>query len=85
MSCTSSLAMKPADITIWKIYQSVDRDSLETLIGLHPNPNQKCLVGENIYYLLEEPYSKIKGSVRKTMEDSTLQQIIDAYTRKTLS
>lgn len=75
----ATLLRAPEDISVWTVYQAVDADSLENLIGLHPNPYQNCPVGKRIHGLLETPYGKIKGAVREAMEAVTLQQLVDDY------
>lgn len=73
------LITDPEDITIWTVYQAVDTVPLEELIGMHPNPSMKCPVGRNIGGLLQKPYGMIADSVRETMSNYTLKQIIHDY------
>lgn len=75
----SSLCKAPEEISIWTVYQAVDKDSLDTLIGLHPRPYSQCPVGESIYALLETPYNNIKSAMQEAMETATLQQLIADY------
>jgi len=74
-------AMKadPRDITIWTVYEAVDPISLNSLIGLHPTPSQRCPIGKNIYTLLEKPYDAIGEAVQQAMSTHTLEQLIDDY------
>ena len=73
------LVQKPTDITIWDVYHAIEPDGLKRLIGLHPNPSDQCPVGKSIESILEIPYEKISDSVRKTMKEITLQQLLDYY------
>ena len=75
----SSLLKAPEEITIWTVYQAVDKDSLDTRIGLHPHQHPQCPVGNKIYALLEKPYGTITSAMREAMEAATLQQLIDDY------
>ena len=75
----SVLTQEPASISIWTIYEAVDTGSFDDLIGIHPNPFPRCSVGGNIRSLLENPYSKIRDSMRETMETITLQQLLEDY------
>lgn len=75
----ADLIAAPENITIWDIYQAVDKASLDELVGLHPNPSAQCPVGKNIYKLLEKPYGIVAGSVKEAMQSYTLKQIIDDY------
>lgn len=75
----ASLIVNPQDITIWTVYQAVDTTPLNELVGIHPNPSMKCLVGKNISGLLEKPYGMIADSVKETMCNYTLEQIISDY------
>lgn len=75
----SILTKEPTAISIWTVYAAVDSGSFDDLIGLHPNPSPRCIVGKNIYSLLGKPYSKIRDSMRETMEAITLQQLLEDY------
>lgn len=73
------LITDPENITIWTVYQAVDTAPLEELVGIHTNPSMQCPVGRNIDKLLEKPYGMIVDSVRETMSNYTLKQIINDY------
>ncbi|MDL2289503.1 Rrf2 family transcriptional regulator [Clostridia bacterium OttesenSCG-928-F22] len=75
----SSLVKAPEEISVWTVYQAVDKDSLDTLIGLHPHPYPQCPVGDKIYALLEKPYNNIKSAMQEAMEAATLKQLIGDY------
>ncbi|MGC6173578.1 Rrf2 family transcriptional regulator [Lacrimispora sp. 38-1] len=81
----SVLTKDPAAITVWMVYQAVDSNSFDYLIGLHPSPSPKCTVGKNIYSLLEKPYNEIKDAMRETMKTVTLQQLLEDYKNMTVS
>ncbi|MCD8148726.1 MAG: Rrf2 family transcriptional regulator [Clostridiales bacterium] len=74
------LNRKPQDITIWSVYNALEPDGLEHLIGCHPNPYEKCPVGQNIRDVLKQPYEEIGLSVQKTMQTITLEQLLETYT-----
>ena len=75
----ATLTADPADVTIWDVYRAVDRETLDNLIGLHPNPFPGCPVGKNIYTLLDKPYRMVSDSVRAAMKSYTLKQLLDEY------
>lgn len=75
------LNKSPAQITIWDVYEAVEPDGLEHLIGLHPSPSEKCPVGQQIHGVLKETYQEIGSSVQKNMQEITLQKILDHYHR----
>ena len=75
----SVLTNNPAEITLWMVYQAVDEQSFDGLIGLHPNPSPRCPVGKKIYSLLDGPYGQIRESMRLKMDEITLQQLLDDY------
>lgn len=64
---------------MWMVYQAVDQDSLDKLIGLHPQPYAQCPVGSKMYALLDKPYAKVKGAVEEAMGAVTLQQLLEDY------
>ncbi len=69
----------PRDLNIWEIYKAIEPNGLKNLIGLHPNPSEKCPVGNKIRTVLEEPYVEVGEALRVAMEDISLQHIIDNY------
>jgi len=75
----ATLALKPEEITIWRVYSTVDPTSLQNLIGMHPNPSSTCPVGRRIQDLLDEPYSTIRQSIKESMSEQTLAGLIAQY------
>lgn len=75
----SALAKKPEEVSLWMVYQAVDKDSLDNLIGLHPHPYAQCPVGSKMYALLEKPYEKVKDAMQEAMESITLRHLLDEY------
>jgi Rrf2 family protein len=75
----ATLNIEPKDITIWRVCSAVDPDSLQNLIGLHPNPSQRCPVGNKIHALLKTPYDTICNAVREVMSDYTLAELLEQY------
>ena len=69
----------PADVTLWDIYSAIEPKGLDHMVGIHPNPSQLCPVGHNIEAVLSEPYGKIADAVKMTMQQTTLQQMLDRY------
>lgn len=76
------LAAAPAEITIWQAYCAIEPEGLEHLMGLHPNPSAQCPVGRRIADVLEKPYEEIGAAVCNTMEQITLQDLLDEYHAK---
>lgn len=73
------LIRKPEDITMWEVYHALEPEGLAHFIGLHPNPSDQCPVGRCIETVLTDAYKEIGASVRTTMEQITLQQLLDDY------
>ncbi len=73
------LKLDPAEISVWKVYTAIDPTMLQELIGLHPNPSSQCPLGREIYALLREPYDAIRESVRETMLNYTLADLLTNY------
>ncbi len=75
----AKLCADPSKITLYQIYNALEPDGLSTLIGIHPCEERKCPVAQNIRHVLENPYNKIKDSIKQTMESVTLQSMIDDF------
>ena len=73
------LEKNPAGVTLWDIYFALEPEGLEHMVGIHPNPSQLCPVGHNIEAVLSEPYGRIADAVKMTMQQTTLQQMLDRY------
>lgn len=71
-----------SEITLYMIYQALEPDGLSSLIGIHPCEGRACPVAQNIHQVLEGPYQKIEDSIRKTMEEITLESMIEEFHRR---
>lgn len=76
------LIRDPESLTVWEVYHALEPGGLEHFIGFHPNPSAKCPVGKRIQTVLKKPYREIGAAVQKTMEEITLQQLLDYYHEK---
>ena len=75
----AELCRDPADITLYQIYRALKPDGLSCLIGIHPCQGRPCPVAQNIRRVLKTPYHKIEDAIRKTMEEITLQAMLDDF------
>jgi len=73
------LVRDPKNLTVWEVYHSLEPNGLEHFIGFHPNPSNQCPVGKHIKSILKKTYEEIALSVQQTMEEITLQQLLDYY------
>lgn len=73
------LSRDPESLTVWEVYHALEPDGLDHFIGFHPNPSDKCPVGKRIQAVLKKPYGEIGAAVHETMEEITLQQLLDYY------
>ena len=66
-------------LTVWDVYQAIEPNGLEHLIGFHPNPSNDCPIGKHIQSTLKNSYQEIGEAVRKAMEEITLEKVICYY------
>lgn len=78
----AELCMNPAQITLFMIYNAVEPDGLSSLIGIHSCSERACPVAQNIQGVLATPYQKIIDSIKITMENITLESMIEDFHRK---
>ena len=71
--------VSPEDLTVWRVYSAVEPDKLGQFIAMHPRPSEECPVGCRIHSVLDRSYQGIIDSVRKTMEETTLKNILDIF------
>ena len=73
------LCRSPEEVTLYQIYKAVDPGCLDDLVGVHPVPSALCPIGRNIRTVLSVPYGKLQADVRKSLESSTLADIVAEY------
>lgn len=78
----AELCMNPSQITLFMIYSAMEPDGLSSLIGIHPCSGRACPVAQNIQSVLAVPYQKIEDSIKKTMEQITLESMIEDFHSK---
>ena len=75
----AELCIDPSQITLYQIYSALEPDGVTSIIGIHPCDGRPCPVAQNIRKVLETPYHKIEDAVKETMEEITLQSMIDDF------
>lgn len=75
----AELCADPSQITLYQIYSALEPDGMTSIIGIHPCNGRPCPVAQNIRKVLAPPYHKIEDAVKKTMEEITLQSMIDNF------
>ncbi len=75
----AQLCKEPSEITLYQIYSALEPHGLTALIGIHACEGRKCPIARNIRKVLEGPYHKIEDSIKRTMEEITLQSMIDDF------
>lgn len=73
------LAVQPEQVTLWDVYDALEPQGLERMIGVHPAPSPYCPVGRNIAEVLREPYRQIGQAVQRQMQQITLAQMLEQY------
>ena len=75
----AELCTAPSQITLYQIYTALEPDGVTSLIGIHPCQGRPCPIAQNIRKVLQTPYTKIEEAVKETMEQITLQSMIDEF------
>lgn len=75
----AELCASPSEITLYQIYNALEPNELTDLIGIHACQGRKCPIAQNIRQVLKKPYHKIEDAIRQTMEEITLQSMIDDF------
>lgn len=81
----AQLSTDPSQITLYQIYSALEPKGLSSLIGIHPCQGRACPVAQNIHQVLQKPYHQIEEAIQSTMENTTLQSMIDDFHRLTAS
>lgn len=75
----AELCADPAQITLYQIYTALEPNGLASLIGIHSCQGRKCPVAQNIRKVLQMPYTRIEDAIKETMEQITLQSMIEDF------
>lgn len=75
----AELCLEPSQITLYQIYSALEPEGIVSLIGIHPCQDRPCPVAKNIRSVLQTPYRKIEEAVKETMNQITLQSMIDDF------
>lgn len=75
----AELCLDPSQITLYQIYSALEPEGIVSLIGIHPCQDRPCPVAKNIRSVLQTPYRKIEEAVKETMNQITLQSMIDDF------
>ena len=67
------------EITLYRIYKTIEPDFLSKLLGIHALPSPLCPVGKNIHEVLDSSYKKIREDLYMSLQKITMQDIIDDY------
>lgn len=79
----AELCVDPAQITLQQIYAALEPSGMPCLIKIHPCQDRPCPVAQNIHRVLEPAYHRIEDSIRQTMEQITLESMIEEFHRLT--
>ncbi len=67
------------DITLYRIYMAVEPDALQKFIGVHTMPSPLCPIGKSIHTVLEMPYSKVRASLKTSLQSITMKEVVNEY------
>lgn len=71
-----SLIPKSDDLTLLQIYQAVSETQRPSLLDLHQNPNDQCVVGHHIKPVLSDMFAEIEDSFYLALSKKTLADCI---------
>lgn len=75
----AELCLDPSQITLYQIYTALEPDGMSSIIGVHPCQDRPCPVAQNIGKVLQAPYHRIEDAIRQTMEEVTLESMIEQF------
>ena len=75
----SVLACPSKEITLYRVCMALEPDCLDRMIGVHPSPSQFCPVGRRIRDTLKVPYRKIRDDMAQSLQNITLEDVIQSY------
>ena len=73
----AALARPPEEISVWDIYQAVEPERLNGIMGVHPHPSDICPVGKRIETVLEKSYEQIEEALAASMRKLMLSDFLE--------
>lgn len=70
----TALARRPEEITLLDVFNAVD--VVESLFGLHKNPNLRCIVGANIQDVLGGFLSNAQAAMEQELQKVTMADVM---------
>ncbi len=67
------------EITLYRIYNALEPDFLDKLVGIHSMPSPLCPVGKNIHNVLNTSYMKIHEDLQNSLQSISMKEIMDNY------
>ena len=75
----SVLACLPNEITLYRVCMALEPDCLDRMIGIHTSPSLYCPIGRRIRDTLKVPYRKIRDDMAQSLQNITLEDVIQSY------
>ena len=63
------------EITFLDVYNAVECNPDEELFRFHENPNEKCPVGRNIHYVLDDKLAAVQAAMERELAAITLADV----------
>lgn len=68
-----------SEINLYMVYQAVEPKGLNALIGIHSCEKRVCPIAKNIKKILEPAYEEVSNSIKQSMINITLDQLVSDY------
>lgn len=73
----TTLAKKPAEISLWDVYMAVEGHNASELFKFHPKISEDCQVGKRFRSILGSHLDEAVRAMREKMSRVSLTQLID--------
>jgi len=68
-----------SEITLYRVFKSIEPDFITKLFGIHTLPSPFCPVGRNIHNVLDRSYRKIQNDLCGSLRKISMEDIIADY------
>lgn len=77
-----NLKKKPKEITMFDIYKAVMQTDNIQFFDVHQNPNDECIVGQNIKPILTDIFKEMEKKIEMELSKITLDECISIMREK---
>ena len=74
----AELTRAPEEITLCDVWIAVNTEKVGPMLPVHADPNQECMVGQQIHAVLGGVFASVEQAMHDTLRGTTLAHLVTA-------